>query len=71
MDSSYPSPDHYDDDDCHSVQLEGSDMTPRAEKVRSLSILNKYRTDFVLHMYRQSYDRDSPGDDIIWRKTED
>jgi hypothetical protein len=23
----------YDDDDCHSVQLEGSDMAPRAAKV--------------------------------------
>jgi hypothetical protein len=53
------SPGYYDDDDddCHSVQLEGSDMTPRAAKV----CLFKYRsdrTDFVLH--RQSYDRDLP-----------
>ena len=30
MDSS---PGYYDDDDCESVQLEGSDMTPRAAKV--------------------------------------
>jgi hypothetical protein len=27
------SPGYYDDDDCDSVQLEGSDVTPRAAKV--------------------------------------
>ena len=31
------SPGHYDDDDCYSVQLEGSDLTPRAAKVSFFS----------------------------------
>jgi hypothetical protein len=54
------SPD-YDDDDCHSVQLEGSDMAPRAAKVSLIYLFqNMYQTDFMLHMYRQSYNRDSP-----------
>jgi hypothetical protein len=49
----------YDDDDCYSVQLEGSDMAPRAAKVGFIFIYFKtYQTDCMLH--RQSYDRDSP-----------
>ena len=43
------SPGYYDEDDCHSVQLEGSDLTPRAAKVSLLLFQNKYQTDFLCY----------------------
>jgi hypothetical protein len=56
------SPGYYDDDDCHSVQLEGSDMTPRAAKVRLFLHFktNTGATGLNFVLYRQSYGKDLP-----------
>ena len=55
MDSS---PGYYDDDDCESVQLEGSDMTPRAAKVCLFLFRDKYQLTL------NSCDTDSPTTEI-------